>query len=109
MLPPRIRDAGRAGLLQTGWASQHTTGFTILELVSAKLTYARKVENHQPAFEMAEDLPLLHDGRLTPSEPSDVDIPSGLSTSQLMRLYLSHFLSTWNSRCYEFAAVGAFL
>lgn len=69
---------------------------------------SRKVENSQPAFKMAEDLPLLPDGGLTPSEPSHVDIAPGLSTSQLMRLYLSHFLSTWNSRCYEFAAVGNF-
>jgi hypothetical protein len=70
---------------------------------------SRKVENHQPTSEMAEDLPLLHDDRPTLSEQSDGDIFSGLSTSQLMRLYLSHFLSTWNSRCYEFAAVGTFL
>jgi hypothetical protein len=59
---------------------------------------------------MAEELPLLHDDSQCDTwlEQHDVVNLSGLRTSQLMRLYLSHFLSTWNSRCYEFAAVGVF-
>lgn len=31
---------------------------------------------------------------------------SGLSRSQAWNLYLSHALSTWNARGYEFAAVS---
>lgn len=30
-----------------------------------------------------------------------------LDWTHLIRLYLSHFLSTWNTRTYEFAAVSA--
>lgn len=41
------------------------------------------------------------------SEVSTTAAETGLSNAHLMRLYLSHFLSTWNSRCYEFAAVRA--
>jgi hypothetical protein len=33
-------------------------------------------------------------------------IDEGLSYNQLAGVYMSHFLSTWNSRCYEFAAVS---
>jgi iron-regulated transporter 1 len=31
--------------------------------------------------------------------------PNGLTRSQAFNLYTSHFLSTWNVRTYEFAAV----
>ena len=31
------------------------------------------------------------------SEESDTTTEEGLSSEQLIRLYLSHFLSTWNS------------
>jgi len=31
----------------------------------------------------------------------------GLTRAQAMGLYVSHFLSTWNVRTYEFAAVSA--
>lgn len=30
----------------------------------------------------------------------------GMSSSQAWNLYTSHFLSTWNARTYEFAAVS---
>jgi hypothetical protein len=33
------------------------------------------------------------------------EVPSGLPWSTAWRLYLSHFLSTWNSRSFEFASV----
>jgi iron-regulated transporter 1 len=32
----------------------------------------------------------------------------GLSREQAWSLFLSHFLSTWNGRCYEFAAVSGY-
>jgi iron-regulated transporter 1 len=32
--------------------------------------------------------------------------PNGMTKSQAFNLYTSHFLSTWNVRTYEFAAVG---
>lgn len=34
---------------------------------------------------------------------------AGLTTSQARDLYTSHFLSTWNARTYEFAAVSSLL
>ncbi len=33
--------------------------------------------------------------------------PNGMTRSQAVNLYTSHFLSTWNVRTYEFAAVSA--
>ena len=55
-----------------------------------------------------EDQPLLQchvlDDAL--SEDFETTTEAGLSSKQLTRLYLSHFLSTWNSRCYEYAAVS---
>lgn len=43
-----------------------------------------------------------------PSNGGEVD-PAfcELDRTHLYRLYLSHFLSTWNTRTYEFAAVSA--
>lgn len=40
-----------------------------------------------------------------PQSPSPRSWAPPRSTSVLRRLYLSHFLSTWNSRTFEFAAV----
>ena len=40
------------------------------------------------------------------SEDCEMTTEAVLTSQQLMGLYLSHFLSTWNSRCYEFAAVN---
>ena len=59
------------------------------------------------ALRIREERPLFQAHGLDDalSEESDTTTEAGLSSEQLMRLYLSHFLSTWNSRCYEFAAV----
>lgn len=54
-----------------------------------------------------EEQPLLQRSPLddVQLEADDATTEVELNNDQLMRLYLSHFLSTWNSRCYEFAAV----
>ena len=45
---------------------------------------------------------------IDPSDGGEVDPAScELDRMHLYRLYLSHFLSTWNTRTYEFAAVSA--
>lgn len=44
--------------------------------------------------------PLLLDGIV------EERVVGGLTTSQAWNLYTSHFLSTWNVRAYEFAAVS---
>lgn len=43
----------------------------------------------------------------TTSDDESVSGSHGLSKSQAWNLYASHFLSTWNARTYEFAAVRA--
>jgi hypothetical protein len=40
------------------------------------------------------------------SEPSSDTGANGMTRSQAHNLYTSHFLSTWNVRTYEFAAVS---
>jgi iron-regulated transporter 1 len=41
----------------------------------------------------------------TPLFPSNVESPHPVSVWITRRLYVSHFLSTWNSRVFEFGAV----
>lgn len=57
----------------------------------------------------AEDTPLLHDDRnsspASTSHSHEDDMKNALSNNVVNRLYLSHFLSTWNSRVFEFGAV----
>lgn len=43
-------------------------------------------------------------GSATPA-PGAENSPGGMSRAQAYNLYTSHFLSTWNIRTYEFAAV----
>ena len=65
-------------------------------------TYTQMAEPAQPAARSppvtTEHTPLLHK---TPTETSGAAIPADLTA----RLYASHFLSTWNSRVFEFGAV----
>lgn len=57
----------------------------------------------------AEETPLLHDDRnIAPASTSqrhEDEMKNTLSKNIVNRLYLSHFLSTWNSRVFEFGAV----
>lgn len=66
-----------------------------------------RINSNAQAFRIREERPLFQAHGLddASSEASDMTTEAGLSSEQLMRLYLSHFLSTWNSRCCEFAAV----
>ncbi len=67
-------------------------------------------------LESQEERPLLQDWRIEQSDRADSEeihrerqsAAGGevLTSAQLWGVYLSHFLSTWNSRCYEFAAVS---
>jgi iron-regulated transporter 1 len=60
--------------------------------------------------EEEEEATVLLDSR-SGSEVGDADRERharGLSREQAWSLFLSHFLSTWNGRCYEFAAVSGF-
>ena len=53
---------------------------------------------------LAQSEPTVH----VPTEEFAVDViesQPALTRRQLWSLYLSHFLSTWNARGYEFAAV----
>lgn len=55
-----------------------------------------------------EDAPLLNRQEFDAPPSSGLHtlaVSGGLGHSQLLRVYLSHLLSTWNYRCYEFAAV----
>jgi iron-regulated transporter 1 len=36
------------------------------------------------------------------------ELEEGMTRSQAWNLYTSHFLSTWNARTYEFAAVSKY-
>lgn len=56
-------------------------------------------EAHSGPFATREQTPLL---RKAPSQGSD---EGPISTGVTTRLYISHFLSTWNSRVFEFGAV----
>ena len=58
----------------------------------------------------AEEAPLLRDGQNTASLGSisqrcENDLKAAFPRNIANRLYLSHFLSTWNSRVFEFGAV----
>lgn len=41
--------------------------------------------------------------------PASREEPDGMSCGQAFNLYTSHFLSTWNIRTYEFAAVSLYM
>jgi iron-regulated transporter 1 len=52
----------------------------------------------------------IRDGPISPllvSESGSDNEFNGMTRSQAFNLYTSHFLSTWNVRTYEFAAVSA--
>lgn len=57
------------------------------------------VEDVENALREGDALPLLFDGTVE-------DEPVNMTRSQAYNLYTSHFLSTWNVRTYEFAAVS---
>ncbi|KAH7026507.1 uncharacterized protein B0I36DRAFT_366064 [Microdochium trichocladiopsis] len=57
--------------------------------------------HHHDARDMARGLQPTE----PPGSPRAVDRTSGLTRPQAWNLYLSHALSTWNARGYEFAAV----
>lgn len=67
-------------------------------------------EERRPLFqritdELSGDLP----GNTENDSSGSDEVDSGfyeLGRMQLWRLYVSHFLSTWNTRTYEFAAVS---
>jgi hypothetical protein len=59
----------------------------------------------------AERRPLLQERMEDQIGDSEVISPDAklqvtVTGGQLWGVYVSHFLSTWNSRCYEFAAVS---
>jgi iron-regulated transporter 1 len=50
----------------------------------------------------------MENSSITQMSETTPDIePNGMARSQAFNLYTSHFLSTWNVRTYEFAAVSA--
>jgi len=83
-------------------------GFDALHRVPMK---QHKSRNSVLEFEVAEEQPLLQQHGLydAQSDGSTTTTGAGLSSRQLMGVYFSHILSTWNSRCYEFAAVSVFI
>jgi len=48
----------------------------------------------------------IEDASLADEPNFPVIEPNGMTRSQAFSLYASHFLSTWNVRTYEFAAVS---
>ncbi len=58
-----------------------------------------RFNSNAQAPRMHEERPLLQPHSLDDalSEESDTTTEEGLSSEQLIRLYLSHFLSNWNS------------
>ena len=83
-------------------------GFDALHRVPMK---QHKSRNSVLEFEVAEEQPLLQQHGLydAQSDGSTTTTGAGLSSRQLMGVYFSHFLSTWNSRCNEFAAVSVLI
>ena len=62
------------------------------------------MEETQPTAVDLVPLSDLEDAFLLPAtEETEMDL---MTRSQAWNLYTSHFLSTWNMRMYEFAAVG---
>jgi len=67
----------------------------------------------EPESISLEDIPFLSEVANTPSQEADDHLPNGSfnrdpefsPVSIKQRLYTSHFLSTWNSRVFEFGAV----
>ena len=63
--------------------------------------------NHPTSHSVEENTPLLATVAINPPENGeDQDSERiDLTTAIARRLYISHFLSTWNSRSFEFGAV----
>lgn len=64
-----------------------------VEIVMPNDTDTEPYTQHVPTSTLPDSIP-------------DVDI-DGMTRSQAVNLYTTHFLSTWNVRTYEFAAVSA--
>ena len=69
--------------------------------------------NHETMPATEEDVPFLREGSVSPPPYPSVaahEIPTTEDQTRRekhlkLRLYISHFLSTWNSRTFEFAAL----
>ena len=61
--------------------------------------------NLEPSNSSPQNEGLLLSDYHTPADDHEIQTTEASSSAVLRRLYLSHFLSTWNSRVFEFGAV----